>query len=187
MRQRPAPLALKPPLPLQAGFRPGTRNGGAGAETAGRGAGLSGPGRGAAARGSDSPARATSAGRKSRLDHAQNRVTARQVVPGDRIVGNQPDQPAIDLKRTRILSLGGEVVRRARATHRRRTDRARAPDRETRSRSRSGFARATAASRSRETGVPKTNRPDDPEVRPSQRAPSRRVITPSFTRQGTGR
>ncbi len=64
------------------------------------------------------------------------------------------------------------------AGRQRNKDRGPAPDPETRFQSQSGFARANAVSRSRKTGVPRRNRPEDPAVRPSQSAPSRRVIQP---------
>ena len=49
-------------------------------------------------------------GGKRRLDHSENRVTASQIVPCDGVIGNQPDQPAIDLEGTSILPFGGEIV-----------------------------------------------------------------------------
>ena len=50
------------------------------------------------------------AGGQHRLGHAENGVTAREVVPWDGTVGLKPDKAAVDLKRTTVKPLGGEVV-----------------------------------------------------------------------------
>ena len=44
------------------------------------------------------------------LDHPQNGISASQIVPCDGVIGSQPDQPAIDLEGTSILTFGGEIV-----------------------------------------------------------------------------
>jgi hypothetical protein len=48
---------------------------------------------------------------KGRVDHPQDGVTASQVVPGDRVFRNQPNQPAVKLKCPRVLTFGGQIVR----------------------------------------------------------------------------
>src|SRR5271157_2211372 len=49
-------------------------------------------------------------GGEGRIDHAQDRVGAREVIPGDRIIRNQADQTTVELERPRILSPGGKIV-----------------------------------------------------------------------------
>jgi hypothetical protein len=48
--------------------------------------------------------------RKGRVDHAQDRVAARKVVPCDGVIGDESDQAPIELKSPGILTLGGQVV-----------------------------------------------------------------------------
>src|SRR4051812_24969773 len=49
--------------------------------------------------------------RERRIDHPQDRVAARKIVPRDRVVGHEPDQSAVELKRPRVFTDRGEVVR----------------------------------------------------------------------------
>ena len=45
--------------------------------------------------------------REGRLDHPQDGVATRQVVPGDGALGQEPDEPTVDQERPRVEPLGG--------------------------------------------------------------------------------
>src|SRR4051794_36749117 len=49
--------------------------------------------------------------RERRINHPQDRVAACKVVPGNRVVGDEPDQPAVELEGPGVLADRGEVVR----------------------------------------------------------------------------
>jgi hypothetical protein len=48
---------------------------------------------------------------KRRVEHAQDGVTAREVIPGYRAIGKETDDPAIDLEGTRVLPRRREIIR----------------------------------------------------------------------------
>ena len=50
-------------------------------------------------------------GRKCRIDHPEDRVAARKIVPGDGVVRYETDKAAIKLEGPRVLAPRGEVVR----------------------------------------------------------------------------
>ena len=114
---------------------------------------------------------------KSRLYHAQHRITTCEVVPCDRIIGNQPRLAAIDLEGTPILALWQRVVpMNAQSID---VERVSFQNPSQKIDLKVDLALLTCNRRvevSGESGVLKRNRQDDLEVRPSQRAPSRPVI-----------
>lgn len=49
-------------------------------------------------------------GEQSGFNHAENRVGAGQVVPGDGIVGGETNQPPIELERPGVEAAGGQIA-----------------------------------------------------------------------------
>ncbi len=49
-------------------------------------------------------------GEKTWLDHAKNRVGTGQVIPGDRVVGGEPNQPPIKLEGPGMEASGGQIA-----------------------------------------------------------------------------
>ena len=103
------------------------------------------------------------------------------------VVRDEPDQPAIDLQGAAILALGGQVV----GVDPQGVDEERIALEDPTQKldlevDLALLAQPPGRSLGR-LGVPRTNRPDDPEVRPSQSAPSRPVVERPTSAGGTGR
>jgi hypothetical protein len=47
---------------------------------------------------------------KSWVDHPQDRVRACEVIPRNGVLGYQPNQPAVELKGTRVLAGSSQIV-----------------------------------------------------------------------------